>query len=72
MRPPVQSLNGKQLFNELLDDACSNYATPLERFSPAIKRISDLWGKKPEAVFNELLDAKQDKTGNRHMPGTLT
>ncbi len=70
-RGPVEALNGRQLFQELLDDACANYATPLYRFSPAIKRISKLWKKHPEDVFKELVAAKREKTGNGHMPGTL-
>lgn len=67
-RLPVDHMDHKALFAELLEDVVLLTPTPLPRFMAAINKIAKSRGISAEQAFTDLKQAKLDLTGNSHFP----
>jgi hypothetical protein len=60
-------MSTKEMFNELVTDAELLYATPLSRAVVLYQYIATAQKRSADAVFADVVDAKEQKTGNRAM-----
>lgn len=58
----------KKRFDRLVDDAVANVPTHPGVVVEWLKQIAQVWNMGVEDVFQQLVDAKEQKTGNRYMP----
>lgn len=68
LRKPIKNLTARELFDELVEDAVLLTATPLGRMVTAIEKIAGSWKLTGDEVWQRIVDAKAERTGNRQMP----
>lgn len=67
-RKPIEELNAKEIFEELVEDAVRLHTTPLERFVKGCEKIGAAWKVGAEGAYSRIREEKYQRTGSRMMP----